>query len=179
VELAKLRDVPLYIGPASSKTSDGTLVKKGLNMFESCKALSLNSHETVLEIKSQEKNTAKALKQLQDLFEEKQIAFPQLLHCEISKDNTEFLLTGPQEIMGAVKRELQNQKHFSLHKTDFSTVTLTCTGATSPEIPQRVLEKIDQAQIQAHKLIMSAMSVTVLVESSSRKQAIESLHALI
>ncbi|MFM6928935.1 MAG: aspartate kinase [Bdellovibrio sp.] len=179
VELAKLRDVTLYIGPASNKTSDGTLVKKGLNMFESCKALSLNSHETVLEITSKEQNTAKALKSLQNLFNEKQIPFPQLLHCEISKNQTEILLTGPQEIMGAVKRELQAQQDFTLHSTDFSTVTLTCTGATSPEIPQKVLEKIDQAQIQAHKLIMSAMSVTVLVESSSRKKAIETLHGLI
>ena len=179
VELAKLREVTLYIGPASNKTSDGTLVKKGLNMFESCKALSLNSHETVLEITSKEQNTAKALKSLQNLFNEKQIPFPQLLHCEISKNQTEILLTGPQEIMGAVKRELQAQQDFTLHSTDFSTVTLTCTGATSPEIPQKVLEKIDQAQIQAHKLIMSAMSVTVLVESSARKKAIETLHGLI
>ncbi|MGE5086668.1 MAG: aspartate kinase [Bacillota bacterium] len=179
VELAKLREVTLYIGPASNKTSDGTLVKKGLNMFESCKALSLNSHETVLEITSKEQNTAKALKSLQNLFNEKQIPFPQLLHCEISKNQTEILLTGPQEIMGAVKRELQAQHDFTLHTTDFSTVTLTCTGATSPEIPQKVLEKIDQAQIQAHKLIMSAMSVTVLVEASARKKAIEVLHSLI
>jgi aspartate kinase len=179
VELAKLREVTLYIGPASNKTSDGTLVKKGLNMFESCKALSLNSHETVLEITSKEQNTAKALKSLQNLFNEKQIPFPQLLHCEISKNQTEILLTGPQEIMGAVKRELQAQQDFTLHSTDFSTVTLTCTGATSPEIPQKVLEKIDQAQIQAHKLIMSAMSVTVLVEASARKKAIETLHGLI
>ncbi|MDG0817018.1 aspartate kinase [Bdellovibrio svalbardensis] len=179
VELAKLRDVTLYIGPASNKTSDGTLVKKGLNMFESCKALSLNSHETVLEIKSLEKNTAKALKSLQSLFEEKQIAFPQLLHCEISHDETEILLTGPQEIMGAVKRELQAHKGFALNSTDFSTVTLTCTGATSPEIPQKVLEKIDQAQIQARKLIMSAMSVTVVVNANERNKAIEALHALI
>jgi aspartate kinase len=179
VELAKVREVTLYIGPASNKTSDGTLVKKGLNMFESCKALSLNSHETVLEIKSQEKNTAKALKQLQALFEEKQIAFPQLLHCEINHDHAEILLTGPQEIMGAVKRELQSDKNFTLNPKDFSTVTLTCTGATSPEIPTKVLEKIDSAQLQAHKLIMSAMSVTVLIDSSSRKQTIESLHSLI
>ncbi|WP_413586273.1 aspartate kinase [Bdellovibrio sp. HCB274] len=179
VELAKIREVTLYIGPASNKTSDGTLVKKGLNMFESCKALSLNSHETVLEIKSQEKNTAKALKQLQSLFEEKQIAFPQLLHCEINKDHAEILLTGPQEIMGAVKRELQSQKDFTLHPQDYSTVTLTCTGATSPEIPQQVLEKMDKAQLQAHKLIMSAMSVTVVIDASTRKQTVEALHTLI
>lgn len=179
VELAKMRDVTLYIGPASNKTSDGTLVKKGLNMFESCKALSLNSHETVLEIQSSERNTAKALKKLQVLFENKQIAFPQLLHCEISQDKTELLLTGPQEIMTAVKQEIRSQSDFSLNSTDFSTVTLTCTGATAPDIPQQILEIMDKAQIQTHKLIMSAMSATVLVKSVDRKKTIESLHTLI
>lgn len=179
VELAKVRDVTLYIGPASNKTSDGTLVKKGLNMFESCKALSLNSHETVLEITAAGKNCAQALKGLQDLFEKKQIAFPQLLHCELIGNDVEIILTGPQEIMGAIRKEITQSADFKLHPTDFSTVTLTCTGSTSPEIPQMVLNKMESAQIKAHKLIMSAMSATVLVDSSTRKQTIEALHTLV
>jgi aspartate kinase len=179
VELAKMRDVVLYIGPASNKTSDGTLVKKGLNMFESCKALSLNSHETVLEISSNEKNSAKVLSQLHELFEEKQIPFPQLLHCEISDGKVMILLTGPQEIMAAMKKELKQHQAFALNSTDFSTVTLTCTGSTSPEIPHKVLQKMDHAKLQAHKLLMSAMSLTVLVDAKNRKSTIETLHSLI
>ncbi|KYG63260.1 aspartate kinase [Bdellovibrio bacteriovorus] len=179
VELAKLRDVTLYIGPASSKTSDGTLVKKGLNMFESCKALSLNSHETVVGILSKEKNPAKALKDLQVLFDEKQIPFPQLLHYEMNLDKTEMLLTGPSEIILAIKKELQNHAQFTLLPTDFSTVTLTCTGATSPEITQKVLNALSEKKLETRKLMMSAMSVTVLVDAPLRKQVIESLHQLI
>ncbi|WII70666.1 aspartate kinase [Bdellovibrio sp. 22V] len=179
VELAKLRDVTLYIGPASSKTSDGTIVKKGSNMFESCKALSLNSHETVVGILCKEKNPATALKNLQTLFDDKQIAFPQLLHCEMNHEKTEMLLTGPQEIVGAVKRELLNHPDFSLQPTDFSTVTLTCTGATSPQITQQVLNILSDRKLNSRKLMMSAMSVTVLVDAPLRKQVIESLHQLI
>ncbi|KHD89684.1 MAG: aspartate kinase [Bdellovibrio sp. ArHS] len=179
VELAKLRDVTLYIGPASNKTSDGTLVKKGLNMFESCKALSLNSHETVVGILSKEKNPAKALKDLQVLFDEKQIPFPQLLHCEMNLDKTEMLLTGPSEIITAIKKELQNHAQFTLLPTDFSTVTLTCTGATSPEITQKVLNVLSDKKLETRKLMMGAMSVTVLVDAPLRKQVIESLHQLI
>lgn len=179
VELAKVRNVPLYIGPASNKTSDGTLVQKGLNMFESCKALSLNSHETVLKIQSLEINPAMALKKLQDLFNKSEIAFPQLLHFELDHEKSVIYLTGPQEIMTAVKRELQNSNDFTLNSTDFSTVTLTCTGSTSAEIPQMVLDKMQNSKISAHKLIMSAMSVTVLIDASVRKPTIEALHELI
>lgn len=179
VELAKMRDVTLYIGPASNKTSDGTLVKKGLNMFESCKALSLNSHELVLGIHCKEKNPAKALHGLQSLLDHNQIAFPQLLSCELSLDKTEIFLTGPQEIMIAVKKELQKHSDFELLPTDYSTVTLTCTGATSPEITQKVLNNLNEKNLAAPKLLVSAMSLTVLVEAPLRKQVIEALHPLI
>ncbi|WP_415062280.1 aspartate kinase [Bdellovibrio sp.] len=179
VELAKVRDVTLYIGPASNKTSDGTLVKKGLNMFESCKALSLNSHEIVLGISCKEKNPAKALQNLQHLFDQKQIAFPQLLQCEANQDMTEILLTGPQEIMSAAKKEVQNHHDFSLQGPELSTVTLTCTGATSPEMTQKVLNILSERQLTTRKIMLSAMSLTVLVEAPLRKQVIESLHQLI
>lgn len=179
VELAKVRDVTLYIGPASNKTSDGTLVKKGLNMFESCKALSLNSHEIVLNISCKEKNPAKALQNLQRLFDQKQIAFPQLLQCETNQNITEILLTGPQEIMSAAKKEVQNHNEFSLQGAELSTVTLTCTGATSPEITQKVLSILSERQLATHKIMLSAMSLTVLVDAPLRKQVIESLHQLI
>lgn len=179
VELAKQRNVTLYIGPASNKTSDGTLVKKGLNMFETCKALSLNSHETVVGILCKEKNPAKALKELQTLFDQKQIAFPQLLQCEMNADKTEMLLTGPAEIVQAIKKDLANHQRFTLLPNDFSTVTLTCTGATSPEMTQNILNILAEKELPSHRLMMSAMSVTVLVDAPIRKQVIESLHALI
>jgi aspartate kinase len=179
VELAKMREVTLYIGPASNKTSDGTLVQKGLNMFESSKALSLNSHETVLNVMCKEAEATKALRSLQELFNKGQIAFPQLLHCEMKSGHTEILLTGPEEIMTAIKKELQSQVAFTLPSADFSTVTLTCTGSTNPEMPQQILEKMSTHSISIHKLMMSAMSTTVLIDSKDRARTIETLHTLI
>ena len=149
-------------------------------MFESCKALSLNSHETVLEIVAKNKSCAQGLAELQKLFEEKQIPFPQLLHCELlNGQDAEIILTGPSEITAAIKKELLSSRDFTLNPTDFSTVTLTCTGATSPEVPQQVLNTMEKANLKAHKLIMSAMSATVLINASDRKQSIEALHRLI
>lgn len=179
VELAKVRDVTLYIGPASNKTSDGTLVKKGLNMFESSKALSLNSHEIVLAIHSSEKSPAKALRDLQVLLSDKQIAFPQLLQCSLENGHTEIFLTGPQEIMVAIKRELRDHAKFEVQDAEHSTITLTCTGATSPELVQQVLEVLNANGLAASKILMSAMSITIMTPADVRRAAIESLHSLI
>jgi aspartate kinase len=179
VELAKVRKVSLYIGPAAMKTSEGTLVEEGLNMFESCKALSLNSHETVLQITSQQGSSHMALESLKKYFEDKQIAFPQLLDLARENNKTIFLMTGPQEMMAAIKKALTHHQDFSLNPTDFSTVTLTCTGSTAPEIPQQIMKTLDQAKIQAHKMMIHAMSVTVLVESATRTMTLQALHTLI
>jgi aspartate kinase len=177
VELAKVRNVRLYIGPASTKTSDGTLVQEGLNMFESCKALSLNSHETVLQITTSQ-GTA-LIDSLKKYFETKQIAFPQLLDLERRGNTTVLLLTGPQEMMSAIRGALEKHPEFSLSSTDFSTVTLTCTGSTAPEIPQQVMKTLEDAKIHAHKMMINAMSVTVLVEATARKTTLQALHGLI
>jgi aspartate kinase len=179
VELAKIRDVTLYVGPASNKNSDGTIVKKGLNMFETCRALSLNSHEIVLEITIPENDFGKALKEIQILFSKKQISFPQLLSCETVLDKTVLYLTGPQEIMSAIKKELKSNNEIAMNSTDFSTVTLTCTGATASLIPQLVFDKLSEVKIKTQKMIMGAMSITVLIESSERHKTIEALHTLI
>lgn len=179
VELAKLRKVSLYIGPAATKTSEGTLVEEGLNMFESCKTLSLNSHETVLQISCPKSPPPVALENLKTYFESKQIAFPQLLDLERSESKTVFLITGPQEIMTAIKKALSNHQDFDLSPRDFSTVTLTCTGSTTPEIPLDVMKTLDHAKIQTHKMMIHAMSVTVLVEAANRTASLQALHSLI
>lgn len=180
VELAKMRNVTLYIGPAADSKGQGTWIKKDLNMFESVQGLSLNSHETVLEIMMSGHQVGKNLSDLRKQFEIKQIAFPQLLHSEVIEGSkTKVLLTGPQETMAAVQRELAQQTQVHLNSKIYSTVTLTCTGATSPQIVENILSTLDKSEIPVEKLIMSAMSATVQVEQTHRKSTLEALHNLI
>lgn len=181
VELAKIRNVVLYIGPAARPLAEGTLVEKGLNMFESSRALSLNSHERVLRLTAQHASSEKALQDLKQNLESQQIAFPQVLNIKNSASDCEFLLTGPQEIIDALRKVVPTLKGFSLSSTDFSTVTLTCTGVASPEILQSVLSQLQSngVLITAHEIIMSAMSISILLDAQDRVTALQRLHQLI
>jgi aspartate kinase len=179
VELAKMRNVSLYIGPASLKTSEGTLVEKGLNMFESCRALSLNSHQTVLQITTSVDSPATALASLKNYFESKQISFPQLLDLEQDSAGVSLLLTGPDEVMVAIKNALGTHQQFKLSAMEFSTVTMTCTGCTTPEIPQRITTLLEENKIHVYRMMIHAMSVGVLVEANARKATLQVLHTLI
>lgn len=179
VELAKQKNVTLYIGPASNITEDGTIVKKGLNMFESSRILSLNSHETVLQIICDQSSIAEALKVFQKNLEQCQIAFPQILHTESQGRSHRILLTGPQEITTVLKSKIKNFKNTSLQPADFSTITATCTGVTSPQIIQSTIESLEKQNITVHQTIISAMSTSVLIDSKHRETALKILHNLI
>lgn len=179
VELAKIRNVTLYIGPAANKNLQGTTVKKDLNMFESCKALSLNSHENVLKMNLKNSSTTQALQNLKSFLDTHQIGAPQILCCESFSETVTIYLTAPSEIISAIQKEANNSSQLIKVIENLSSVTLTCTGSTSPEIIQTVAETLDKMTIPYSKVIVSAMSVSVFLDKSHRNQAIESLHGLI
>jgi aspartate kinase len=146
-------------------------------MFESCKALSLNSHETVVEISA--KKTTSLIHSLRSYLEKKQIAFPQLLDIDQREEEAILLATGPSEIISATKTALANHPEFKLSKKELSTVTLTCTGSTSPEVMEQAMSALENAKVNLHKIMVSPMSITALIDSSARKEALQALHALI
>lgn len=178
VELARNREVELYIGPSNNKDCDGTLVKKGCNMFESSKPLSVNSHETVLELGIEKLQPQKALEGLIGFFNERQIAFPQILKAEPQPQGSVFLVTGPQEIMRAIEKEA-HQSPFKIHVKKYATVSLTCTGVTSYQIFDSVVKALEKDNIEFHKILSSAMSVTLVLRQDLRQKAIQAVHALI
>ena len=186
VELAKHKKVTLYIGPASNELSDGTLVQKGSPMFETIKVLSINSHETVLRCLGKQSLITQGLAVLQHECERNQIAFPQILSSTLfsngkteSDSKLEFLLTGPAETLRALEKLFENHGEFSIDSGKFASVTLTCSGVTSPLLTQKVWSTVDAAKIQVERDLVSAMSLSLIVGHGDRVRGISCLHKLI
>lgn len=179
VELAKQKNILLYIGPAAHKTTDGTWVREGKQMFESAKILGINSHECVLEVTSSRVSASEAIAQMKSFFDSNEIAFPQILQVVTKPQQVSFYLTGPQEILAAIEKEMAQSKDLKLGSEKFSSVTATCTGSTSPDVVQNILNVLEKSQINAHTTFQSAMSTTVIIPHSMREKAIKELHKLI
>lgn len=180
VELARNRDVVLYIGPASDSLSSGTLVQqplKGVNMFESSKPLSVNSHETVLELVMEGVRPNKAMETLQWLFNEKQIAFPQILKTMPTAEGTHLLITGPLEVMRAIEKEIAHSPA-KINLKRYSTVTMTSSGSTSPQLYDQLLKNLDRDQINFHELLVSGMSVTLVIAQENRDKVVQLIHGM-
>lgn len=178
VELAQRKKIPLYIGPASFKTNEGTWIREGKNMFESAKILSINSHESVLEITVSQSSAAQALENLQKFLDKKEIAFPQILQIDEVTKSARLLLTGATEILQAIEKEIAKSP-FQLSSTKYASVTATCTGSTSPEVVLQILKALEAKKIAVHSTLQSALSTTVIVAQSDRNQTVQLLHALI
>ncbi len=179
VELAKIREVVLYIGPAANDLSEGTLVHKGKNMFETQQILSINSHEKVLRLQSSFSSISQALQALQTECDRLQIGFPQLLNAQESTVRQEILMTGPQETVTALETAFAQPNPFRLDREKLATVTLTCTGSATPELIQKVLTCLDSNKIHCHGTILSAMSISLIIDRAMREKAITCLHSLI
>lgn len=200
VELAKKKNIRLYIGPAAHKTTEGTLVQNNLEnlenlenldnqnnqnnlenqtMYESAKILAINSHEKVLEIHSTRISASVAIDKMKKFFDENEIAFPQILKIANRGNEISFYLTGPHEILTAIEKEMPQNPDFVLGTEKLASVSATCTGSTSPDVVQKVLAALEKSQIPVHTILQSAMSATVFVPHHCREKAVQQLHCLI
>lgn len=186
VELARQKKVKLYIGLAnahgltsgSANSSNGTRVEENV-VFETEKILGLNSFEKIIILEIPNANSEKSLGILKALFERSEIAFPQILSMTTQGSSQQVVLTGPQEILGAIQLELKNAKEVRIVRDDLCSITATCTGVAGSETLSKIMNELGKIKIYPDYSFVSAMSVHVLIPAAERERALNSLHQLI
>lgn len=183
VELAKLKKVKLYVGPAhdykQGQSSEGTLIHEGV-MFESSKPLAVNSHSKILEVSISTETSAQAFEILFQAFQKSNIAVPQILNGFVKDGKTHMLLTAPSEILTAIEgMDFTKHNQISIVNNKLCSVSLTCTGSTLNDTLMAVTKRLQQNNIQPAYFIQSAMSLNYIVALESKDKTIQALHSLI
>lgn len=183
VELAKLKKVKLYVGPAHDhnhgQSSEGTLIHEGV-MFESSKPLAVNSHSKILEVAVHTETPAQAFEILFQSLQKSNIAVPQILNGFVRNNKTHMLLTAPPEILTAIENmDFTKHPQVSIVNNKLCSVSLTCTGSTLNDTLMAVTKRLQQDNIQPEHFIQSAMSLNYIVSLDSKDKAIQALHSLI
>lgn len=179
VELAKQKNVTVYIGPAAETSASGSLMTQESNVFESTKVLALNSHQQVLQLSVQASTQIEAFGLFEKFLDAHEVSFPQVLSTRSTNLSTEFFLTGPEECLKAIKTEISKTAELKLQSADWCTVTATCTGTTSEKIMLSLLQTLQNKNIQPQHIQISAMSISFFVKLSERELALKTLHSLI
>jgi aspartate kinase len=189
VELAAVMNVPLKIQLAhphpSQSSIQATLINGEHPMpdvtseqgFERTQILSVNSHKDVCQLKIIEKDLAQAFELFNRCLAQAHLPWPQILDTERSEDGWNFLITAPDEVLNSIRQIENADLRFSAEQ--LSTVTATCQGAYSSALTSELLKVLTNKNIEVKKLIMSAMSITVLTIADSREETVRTLHGFI
>lgn len=194
VELAQHRQVELYVGPAAENNqlkNQGTWICAKENLteshvgFESAKILAINSFEKVLQINVDTDNTEQALLLFEKFLQKNEIPYPQVLQIKKTQsqhqEQMQMLITGPQEITQACERSLhqENSDQIYLLNNDLCTITATCRGNISMAVSKSLAQALSNNKIECLEMLLGAMSVTMLVQSKNREQALRAIHHLL
>lgn len=180
VELATIKKVPIYVGPASTTPAGGTMISAQSNStFESSKVLAVNSHSTVLEIIIPADNCSLAWSFLIDDLQLKKISFPQLLFSRNEKNNFVLFVTGPQEWVASVLANMNGFEKIKVQPKMLSTISLTCTGVTQPELIKKVCVRLVEQNIQYKDLILSGLTLTLFVDQAHEGPVLKLMHKMI
>lgn len=182
VELAKIKKVKLYVGPAHNynrEINDGTIIQEDI-MFETSKPLAVNSHAKILEILIQSETTAKSFELLFQAFQKSNIAVPQILHGFAQDNETHVLLTAPAEILSAIESmNLAKFPQIKIVNNRLCSISLTCTGSTLNDTLVAATKKLSESHIQPIYFLQSAMSLNYIIDLNQKEKAIQALHSLI
>jgi len=180
VELAKLRNVNLYIGPASSHYDQGTLIN-GDNMnqnFESAKVISVNSHEEIIELQISLASGDEPVSFLKDQLDQNQIPFPQILCSEQNQTALHIFVAGAKESLNAIKKNFAKNEKIKIGNKELSSLTATCSGIMSPELHSQCFQQLKNISITPLKTMASPLSLSFFVLRSQREEALRALHQL-
>lgn len=182
VELAKIKKVKLYVGPAhdtNAASTEGTVIQEDI-MFETSKPLAVNSHSKLIELEININSSSQALDILFKALEQSNIAIPQILNGFIKNNKTHLLLTGPTEILAAIEQmDFSKHAQISITSNELCSVSLTCTGSTLNDALVSVTKKLNDFNIQPKYFIQSAMSLNYIIDQKHKDQTIQVMHGLI
>jgi aspartate kinase len=107
------------------------------------------------------------------------LSWPQLLASAFAAGKTRIMMSGDAELLDALLRTLESCKDLRKQRETLSSVSLTCFGAVSSNLPLKAIQILQQHGIIVDKYVLSPHSVNLFVPVESREAAVKALHSLI
>ena len=178
VELALSQNVPLVIRRWGNG-SDSTQILKEVRGMEEGKVLSVNSIGRVEHVAIEAADMNQGYEKLASHLKQNSLAWPQILASAFENGEARLMLTTDPEFLDTLIRTVDKAKGFRKLRDTMSSVTITCYGSVSTDLPLRALQVLGTQKISPEKYILSPHSVTMFINPNQRESAVKALHALI
>ncbi|MEH2545240.1 aspartate kinase [Bradyrhizobium sp. AZCC 2262] len=178
VELAQSQDVSLVLRQWGG-VEHSTQVMKEVAGMENGKVLAVNSMARIEHVEIVSKDLNHGFEKFAQHLKQNSLSWPQLLSSSFAAGKTSMTVACDTEWLDALLRTLERSKGLRKQRKASSSVSLTCFGGVSSELPFRALQVLGHHGIVPDKYVLSSHSVSLFVPVESREAAVKALHSLV
>ena len=178
VELAQSRNVPLVLKKWGS-FEQSTQVMKEVRGMESGKVLAVNSLARVEHVEIDSADLNQGFEKFAQHLKQNSLSWPQLVASAFSAGKTRIMMTCDPESLDTLLRTLKGSKELRKHRETLSSVSLTCFGGVSTDLPFKAIQILQHHAIVVDKYVLSPHSVNLFIPVESREAAVMALHSLV
>ena len=176
VELAQSQGVRLVIRKWGGEGE--TQVEQEAEM-ENGKILAVNSIHRIEQLEIDSQNLNGGLGRFAEHIRHHELSWPQIILSSFEAGKTHIFATADAEALDALLRTLKGSEELRKQGETLASVSLTCFGSVSSDLPFRAFETLLKHEIVAQKCVLSPYSVNVFVLAEDREAAVKALHSLI
>jgi aspartate kinase len=178
VELAQSQSVPLLLRQWGG-AEHSTQVMKEVAGMENGKVLAVNSMARIEHVEIDSRDLNHGFEKFAQHLKQNSLFWPQLLASSFTAGKTSMTVASDSEWLDALLRTLETAKDMRKQREASGSVSLTCFGGVSSELPFRALQVLGQHGIVPDKYVLSPHSVSLFVPVESREAAVKALHSLV
>jgi len=178
VELAQSQDVRLVLKQWGG-VKRSTLVMKEVAGMENGKVLAVNSMARIEHVEIDCVDLNDGFEKFAQHIKQNSLSWPQLLASQFTAGKTSMTVACDAEWLDALLRTLEHATDLRKQREASSSVSLTCFGGISSELPFRALRVLGDHGIVPDKYVLSPHSVSLFVAAEKREAAVKALHSLV
>ena len=178
VELAQSQNIPLYLRKWGNSEHSTRVMKEVIGM-ETGKILAVNSMARIEHVEIASTNLSHGFEKFAQHLKQNGLSWPQVLASAFTAGKTRIMMTCESESLDTLLRTLERSKDLRKGRETLSSVSLTCFGGVSSDLPFQAMQILQSHGIVVEKYVLSPHSINLFVPVETREAAVTALHSLI
>jgi aspartate kinase len=178
VELAQSQNIPLFLRKWGNYEHSTRVMKEVIGM-ETGKILAVNSMARIEHVEIASTNLSHGFEKFAQHLKQNGLSWPQVLVSAFTAGKTRIMMTCESETLDTLLRTLERSKDLRKGRETLSSVSLTCFGGVSSDLPFQAMQILQSRGIVVEKYVLSPHSINLFVPVETREAAVRALHSLI
>ena len=178
VELAQSQNIPLFLRKWGNYEHSTRVMKEVIGM-ETGKILAVNSMARIEHVEIASTNLSHGFEKFAQHLKQNGLSWPQVLASAFTAGKTRIMMTCESESLDTLLRTLERSKDLRKERETLSSVSLTCFGGVSSDLPFQAMQILQSRGIVVEKYVLSPHSINLFVPVETREAAVRALHSLI